>query len=117
MKSGNGQYKYYCLNYCRKNNYLDKFLDLYIDRKKFDKLWSICKPTLTLSHRQAAAVERGFRVNKKILMDNLQQKSLISQSIVYDYMTVKHASSLHEYNIPNSLLLKWKGSQTKYVNF
>ena len=36
LKSTNGGYKHYFLDYCQTNNYLDKFLGLYIDRKKFD---------------------------------------------------------------------------------
>ena len=32
-------------------------------------------------------------------------------------MTVKHASSLHEYTIPNSLILKYKSSHATYVQF
>ena len=51
----------------------NKFLGLYIDRKKFDKLWNICQLTFTLSHGQAA-IERDFSVNKKILVENLQKK-------------------------------------------
>ena len=104
------------LDYCKKNNCLHKFLGLCIDRKKFDKLWNICKLTCTLSHRQAA-VERGFTVNKEVLVKNLQQKSLISQRMEYDFMTVKHGSSLHEYTIPNSLIIKCKSSHDKYDQF
>ena len=76
----------------------------------------MCKLIFILSHGQAA-VEKGFSVNKEILVKNLQQKSLISQRMVYDYMTVKHASSLHEYTIRNSLILKCKSSHAKYVQF
>ena len=83
FKSANGEYKH-ILDYCKKSNCLDKFLGTYINRKKFDKLWNICKLTLTLSHGQAV-VERGFSVNKEILVENLQQKSLINQRMVYDY--------------------------------
>ena len=93
MKSVNGEYKHYFLDYCKKNNGLDRFLGLYMDRKKFDKLRNICKLIFTLSHGQAA-VERGFSMNKEILVENLQQKSLISKRMVYDYMTVKHAGVL-----------------------
>ena len=32
-------------------------------------------------------------------------------------MIVKHASSLHEYTIPNSLILKCKSSHATYVQF
>ena len=73
--------------------------------KKFDRLWNISKLSFTSSHGQAA-VKRGFSVNKEILVENLQQKSLISQRMVFDYITVKHASRLHEYTIPDSLILK-----------
>lgn len=45
-----------------------------------------------LSNGQAA-VERGFSLNKEMLMENLQQKSLISQRMVYDYMTMTHDHS------------------------
>ena len=59
MKFANGEYKYYFLDYCKTNIRFDKFLGLYIDRKKFDKLWNICKLTFILSHEQAA-VEKGL---------------------------------------------------------
>ena len=81
LKSANGEYKHYFLDYCMKNNPLGKFLGLYISRKKFDKLWNICKLTFIFSHGQAV-VERGFSVNKEILVEKLQQKPLISQRMV-----------------------------------
>ena len=97
------------MGYYKKNNGLDKFFGFYFDNEKFDKLWNICKLTF--------AVERGFSVNKEILVENLQQKSLISQRMVYDYMTVKHASSLFEYTIANSLILRCKSLHAKYAQF
>ena len=118
-KSANGEYKHYFLRYCKKNNCLDKLLALYIDGKKCDKLWHICKPKFALSHGQTA-FEIGFSVNKKILGDNLQQKSLISQRMVHGYMTMKHDGSLHEYlafSMPNSLIVKCKSSHAKCVQF
>ena len=84
--------------------------------KKFDKSWNICKLTFTLftlSNLQAV-VERGFSVKKEIV-ENLKQKSLISQRMVHDYVIVKYASSHHEYNIPNSLILKCKSPHARYV--
>ena len=36
-----------------------------------------------MSHGQSN-VERGFSVNKEVLQDNLQVKSLISQGLIYD---------------------------------
>ena len=37
--------------------------------------------------------------------------------MVYDYMALKHASSLHEYTIPNPLILKCKSSHARCVQF
>lgn len=68
---------------------------------KFVVLWSICKLIFTLSHGKASD-ERGFTVNK----ENLQQKSLISQRMMFDCVKVQHVTSLHEYTIPNPLILK-----------
>ena len=56
-------------------------------------------------------------MNKEILVENLQQKLLISQRMVFDYITVKHASSLHEYTIPNSLTLNVKVHMPNMFNF
>ena len=39
-----------------------------------------------LSHGQAQT-ERGFNVNKNLLVENLQETSLKAQRIVYDHMT------------------------------
>ena len=113
LESSNGEYNHYFLDYWKKTYRLDKFLGLYIDRKKFDKSWNICKRTFTLSNVQDV-VERGFSVNKEIV-ENLKQKSLISQKMVHDYVAVKYASSHHEYNIPNSLILKCKSPHARYV--
>ena len=53
---------------------------------KFRKCWDVFKVAFTLSHGQTA-VERGFSVNKELLVENLQQLSLVSQRIVSDYLT------------------------------
>ena len=117
LTSASSEYKnHFFFYYCRNNDSIDKFLGLYIDQKKIDKFWNICKIIFTLSHGQAAA-ERGFSVNREIIVENLQQKSLISQRLVYGYITVKYASSLYEYAIPNAFLLECKSSHAKYVQF
>ena len=47
---------------------------------------SLSSYLFSVSHRQAA-VERGFSVNKELLVGNFQQLSLVSQRIVNDYVT------------------------------
>ena len=47
-------------------------------------------------------IERGFSINKQILDNNLQEKSLISQRLIYYHFTSENIV-LHEYVIPQAL--------------
>ena len=58
----------------------------------FKKLAEVLKIILTLSHGQAS-VERGFSVNKSLLVENIATKSLIVQRIVYENMKVNNVSA------------------------
>ena len=51
--------------------------------EEFKWFWFVCKIIFTLSHGQSQ-VERGFNVNKEILVENLQEESLKGQCIIYD---------------------------------
>ena len=50
---------------------------------------------MILSHGQSS-IERGFLINKKISDNNLQEKSLISQRLIYDHFA-SESIALHEY--------------------
>ena len=54
----------------------------------------VCEIVMILSHGQSF-IEHGFSINKKILDNNLQDKSLISQCFVYDHFTLENIV-LHE---------------------
>ena len=54
-------------------------------------------------------------MNREVLVENLKQQSLVSQRIVYNYMTVRHSANLHKFQIPRELLLSCKGAHAKYV--
>ena len=56
---------------------------------------------MILSHGQSS-IEHGFSVNKEILDNNLQERSLTSQRLVYDHFTSENIA-LHEYVIPQAL--------------
>ena len=74
------------LNFDSDNDRLDTFYWSHIENmKSIEKVAEVLKIVLTLSHGQAS-VERGFSVNKSLLVENLSAKSLISQRIVYDHM-------------------------------
>ena len=56
---------------------LDTFLGNYMqDHIQFAKLWDIFKMLLTISHGQAS-VERGYSVNKDLLIENLHEKTVV----------------------------------------
>ena len=63
---------------------LDTFLGNYMqDHIQFAKLWDIFKMLLTISHGQAY-VERGYSVNKDMLIENLHEKTVVALRTVHD---------------------------------
>ena len=61
------------------NSRIDTFLAEFLARnKEFKWFWFVCKIIFTLSHGQSQT-ERGFNVNKEILVENLQEESLKGQ--------------------------------------
>ena len=63
---------------------LDTFLGNYMqDDIQFAKLWDIFKMLLTISHGQAS-VERGYSVNKDMLIENLHEKTVVALRTVHD---------------------------------
>ena len=98
------------------NTKLDVFLLSYLkDDPRFKSFTLIAKFVCTLSHGQSK-VERGFSVNKSILVENLQEESIIAQRTVIDYM---HANSfeLHTLPIERDLIKKVKNSYQEYTQF
>ena len=78
-----------------KQNHLAEFLSFNINTDRFDefysnymkdakhaKVWEIFRIIFTLSHGQAA-VERGFSVNSKLLVENLLENILVASRFVY----------------------------------
>ena len=62
---------------------LDTFLGNYMqDHIQFAKLWDIFKMLLTISHGQAS-VERGYSVNKDMLIENLYEKTVVALRTVH----------------------------------
>ena len=78
-----------------KQNHLAEFLSFNMNTDRLDefywncmkdakhaKVWEIFRIIFTLSHGQAA-VKRGFSVNSKLLVENLQEKTLVASCFVY----------------------------------
>ena len=67
---------------------------------KYKVFWNVCCSIFVLSNGQSA-VERGFSINKELLVQNLQEKSLVSQRMVYDHINSKKITSMNT----NSLVI------------
>ena len=61
---------------------VDAFLAKYLTSDSYKDLYYICKLIFVISCQ--SNVKRGFSVNKEVLQDQLQAKSLISQRLIYD---------------------------------
>ena len=79
---------------------------------KYKVFWKVGCSIFVLSHGQSA-VERGFSINKELLVENLQEKSLVSQRMVYDH-TNSNKINIHEYELPSDLLKSCKLSNRRY---
>ena len=74
---------------------------------KFKLLFKVFQFVCVLSHGQAS-IERGFNINKDILIENLSQESLIGQRIMYDHI------KLHNFPITMEMILSCKTVYQKY---
>ena len=70
--------------------------------KKYPVLWTFAKKLLLLSHGQAS-VERGFSLNKEIMVDNMLQHTLIAQRTIVDYL--KSVGGVQNVSITKDLLI------------
>ncbi|RXN18476.1 LIM homeobox Lhx6 [Labeo rohita] len=74
-------------------------------------LWEVVKLLLILSHGQAS-VERGFSVNKEVMVENLKEHSLISQRVIHDH--VRSVGGLLNIAYTKELLLSAAAARQKY---
>ena len=80
---------------------------------KYKNCWNVFMMTFTLSHGQAS-VERGFSVNKELLVQNLMEESIESQRMVYDH--IRSADKpITEIPITNDLIKSCKLAHSRYT--
>ena len=91
---------------------VDEFFSKYLEgNKRYQKMWKVCKFVFVLSHGQAT-IERGFNINKDVLVDNMHELSLISQRLVYDQI---HGQDISKMTIPREMIHSCKGAHQRYV--
>uniref|UniRef100_A0A915JKV8 Uncharacterized protein n=1 Tax=Romanomermis culicivorax TaxID=13658 RepID=A0A915JKV8_ROMCU len=97
------------LTFDDKSDRLDKFwLNGDVVRTSLIKVLII---VLSLSHRNYS-VESGFSVNDDMLVQNLQEASLINQRMVYD--SIKHHGDPSNIDVTKELLKSVKASSSRY---
>ena len=95
-----------------KNDRLDSFLSNFLTTNDFKDIWHIWQIIFVLSHGQSQ-VKRGSSLNKEILQDNLQEKFLVSQRLLYDTI---HSTEqkLHGFAISPAL---YRSCKSAYANY
>ena len=103
----------------QKYNIYEKLLDYFFMSSfgrisRFPQLIEIVKLVMVLSHGQSVA-RRGFSVNKNLLVENVHEKSLVCQRIVFDHMK---SNDYNSFDIPleKDLVKSVKGSNRKYID-
>ena len=76
-------------------------------------MWKVFIFLFTLSHGQSQ-VERGFSINKEIVIENPHSSSLSAQRIVYDYLKASE-KNIHEIEITNKMLTSCKSAHLRYL--
>ncbi|GBN24995.1 hypothetical protein AVEN_64573-1 [Araneus ventricosus] len=80
-------------------------------KKKWEDLWQVVKLCFIFSHGNAS-VERGFSVNKTMLVENLKEQSLINQRRAYD--GIKFLGGVENVSITKRMLLADRGVRHLY---
>lgn len=77
----------------------------------FSRLWDVVKFVLVLSHGQAS-VERGFSINKELIVENQKELSLVAQRLIVEH--VRSVGGVTKVAISKELLLSAGGARQRY---
>lgn len=83
-------------------------------KPSFSKVWDVVKILLVLSHGQAS-VERGFSINKELIVENQRERSLVAQRLIVDH--VRSVGGITKVEITKELLLSAAGARQKYHGY
>ena len=75
--------------------------------------WSVVKLLLLMSHGQAT-VERGFSINKEVVVENLSERSFIAHRIIHDH--IESVGGLANVQISKQLLMSFAAVRQKYLS-
>ncbi|XP_013856113.1 uncharacterized protein LOC106511946 [Austrofundulus limnaeus] len=99
-------------SYHPENDRLDELYNGCLSNKvEYHNLWEVVNLVLILSHGQAS-VERGFSINKEVMVQNLKEHSLIAQRVIHDH--VQSIGGLLNIAYTKELLLSAAAGRQKY---
>lgn len=101
--------KFFSKNDDRLDHFWKKIL---VQNDANEEVKSFFKKIFIMSHGQAS-VERGFSVNKEILVENQHEKSLIAQRLVWDGL--KCAGGIENIEITKNMIHCARNSHARYV--
>lgn len=82
---------------------------------KYASLFRVFKILLTLSHGQAS-IERGYSVNKELLVENLSERSIVAQRIICDSYASSD-SSVMDIEVTPDLRRHTTSARMRYSNY
>ena len=81
---------------------------------KFSNLWLVVRKLLLFSHGQAS-VERGFSLNKHLMVENQQKDNLIGRRIIKD--AINYAGGRNNIDVTDKKMVKFvRLSYSRYMN-
>ena len=92
---------------------LDEFLHQHVARSgSFAKFWDVMRTLLILSHGQVS-MEKGFSINRQVVVENLKERSFIAQRIIHDHLL--HVGGLDALIVDKPLLPAAASGRRKYI--
>lgn len=83
-------------------------------KPSLSRVWNVVKLLLVLSHGQAS-VERGFSINKELIVENQRERSLVARRLIVDH--VRSVGGVTKVEITKELLLSAAGARQKYYGY
>ena len=100
-------------NFCVADDCLDTFLRSRM-AANYPKAWSVCELALLLSHGQAS-VERGFSVNKELVVENQSEQTLAARRILKDHIV--HVNGVTNIEITRNMVVVARNATARYANY
>ena len=113
LKSAHSQLKDIFLTFNQKEDRVDSFYASIMSvNASFKSCWEIFKIVFTLSHGQVS-VERGFSINKELLVENLEEESVVCQRMVYDHVS-SIGKPINQIQITSAMMKSCKLAYSRY---